>query len=57
MIKVIKTKENKDGSLNVEMEYNIEFKEFLKETYKKKRFSEGLVKKFVFSRTLSNYTN
>ena len=47
MIKVIKTKENKDGSLNVEVEYKKEFKEFLKETYKKKRFSKGLVKKFV----------
>ena len=47
MIKIIKTKENKDGSLNVELEYKEEFKKFLKGIYKKKRFSKALVKKFV----------
>lgn len=47
MFKILETKENKNGSLDIKVEYTNETKTFLKEIYKKKKFSKSLVKKFV----------
>lgn len=47
MIKIIKIKENKDGSADITFTYGKKFKEFLKTSYNLKKVTKKDVDKFV----------
>ena len=59
MIKIIKIKDNKDGSALLTFEYGEDFKDLVKKHYNKKRFTKKLAKRFILEAiiyTLKEYT-
>lgn len=59
-IKVLKIVERKDGSADVQFEYDKEFATFVKKYYNRKRVTKNMIKKFVYTAitsTLKHHPN
>jgi len=53
-LKILKTTEQKDGTLLLDIEYDKEFESFICNHYKKKKFTKKLLKNFIIE-GLTNY--